>query len=471
MRRAELVNAFAYSCALAMMVMSWTPSAAVAFATPRGDVPFVSNLVRVQNDRLKYADMESYAYWELEDDEEYDQFLENKKLADQGDTEAQYRVGHAFFTSIVVETNVDLGIDYLTKAAEKGHIGAQSYLGGVYYNSLHGRQDYEQAHYWSEKAVKAGDLIAIHRLGGAYLLGNGVAQDVPKAVSLFERASRAGWNPSRVQLAKMMMSGEHIEKNLDQGIELLNVAAEANSQQAHYELAILRTQGIGMPMDIPLAIEHFEKASSYLDSKYRLALIYIFGIAGKANEKSASLVSEVLTRESNAQYIYGLLHEFDLIYTRNIETSLKYYGFAARNGHKSAEERMRLLKNPSEDQILPDEIEPLIFSVTPPEITYIAGSTIENNPEEKDYKERAVKLFRMAADQGHAYAEMKLGSCYRRGFGVEKDENQALYWLERAAAKGVQEADLMLKNRDLMNIKVLGPVPPVPQPAFGSKSR
>ncbi len=56
-----------------------------------------------------------------------------------------------------------------------------------------------------------------------------------------------------------------------------------------------------------------------------------------------------------------------------------------------------------------------------------------------NFKE-AMKLFKSAAEQGHALAQIELGKGYQRGKGVAEDKKEAVYWYEQAEAKGCPEA-------------------------------
>ena len=57
----------------------------------------------------------------------------------------------------------------------------------------------------------------------------------------------------------------------------------------------------------------------------------------------------------------------------------------------------------------------------------------------------AVNWFRMAADQGNAAAQFNVGIAYANGQGVEKDVGLAYMWFNPAAAQGSANAE---KNRD-----------------------
>ena len=54
--------------------------------------------------------------------------------------------------------------------------------------------------------------------------------------------------------------------------------------------------------------------------------------------------------------------------------------------------------------------------------------------------EEAFRYYALAADQGYTAGETNLGFCYRDGEGTEVDLGKARYWFERAAAKGQEEA-------------------------------
>ncbi|MGK9234024.1 SEL1-like repeat protein [Inquilinus limosus] len=51
-----------------------------------------------------------------------------------------------------------------------------------------------------------------------------------------------------------------------------------------------------------------------------------------------------------------------------------------------------------------------------------------------------MRWFRIAADQGYDAAEAAVGVMYLEGRGVQKDIDEAVRWLRRAAAQGNEEA-------------------------------
>ena len=71
---------------------------------------------------------------------------------------------------------------------------------------------------------------------------------------------------------------------------------------------------------------------------------------------------------------------------------------------------------------------------------YVAGNKFYKNG---DYN-NAAKLYRKAAEKGHADSQLNLGVCYRRGQGVEKSDSKATYWYRRAAEQDESKAQFYL---------------------------
>jgi len=63
----------------------------------------------------------------------------------------------------------------------------------------------------------------------------------------------------------------------------------------------------------------------------------------------------------------------------------------------------------------------------------------------EDYSE-AVKWYRKAAEQNHANAQYHLGQCYRAGLGVTHSEEKGVQWLQRAADQGHEGAKNFLRS-------------------------
>lgn len=59
---------------------------------------------------------------------------------------------------------------------------------------------------------------------------------------------------------------------------------------------------------------------------------------------------------------------------------------------------------------------------------------------------QAVKMLTPLANDNNAYAQLRLGSLYYYGQGIQEDEKLAVYWWKKAAAQGNAEAMFQIAN-------------------------
>ncbi len=71
--------------------------------------------------------------------------------------------------------------------------------------------------------------------------------------------------------------------------------------------------------------------------------------------------------------------------------------------------------------------------------------TAEENALIKEQLKEAEKE-KKAAEQGDAVAQLNLGNGYYFGNGVEKDLKQAVYWYQKAADQGYEDAKAKVKQ-------------------------
>ena len=57
-----------------------------------------------------------------------------------------------------------------------------------------------------------------------------------------------------------------------------------------------------------------------------------------------------------------------------------------------------------------------------------------------------ISLLRKSAEQGDADAQHEMGGYYSVGLGVEKSQEQAIYWWRKAAEQGHEDAQKCLET-------------------------
>jgi putative methionine-R-sulfoxide reductase with GAF domain len=89
---------------------------------------------------------------------------ELRKLADQGDAEAQWQMGVRFHNGEGVPHDDAQAMQWFQRAAERGHVTAQGALGAYYFAARGVPKDLSKAYFWSVIAMAQGDEISKGRL-------------------------------------------------------------------------------------------------------------------------------------------------------------------------------------------------------------------------------------------------------------------------------------------------------------------
>ena len=118
---------------------------------------------------------------------------ELRPLAQQGNLDAQAKLGEMYLQGIGVKQDYTTAMRWLKQAATEGDIAlAESSLGLIYYNGAGVKRDYAEAARWFQKAAEQGYADAQIGLGTLYSYGLGVPKDPIKAYMWFQLASKGG---------------------------------------------------------------------------------------------------------------------------------------------------------------------------------------------------------------------------------------------------------------------------------------
>ena len=89
-----------------------------------------------------------------------------RKLADQGDAEAQFQMGVRYHNGEDVPQDDTQAMQWFLRSAEQGHVDAQSHLGAYYWAGRGVPEDLSKAYFWSAIALAEGDDNSKSRLEG-----------------------------------------------------------------------------------------------------------------------------------------------------------------------------------------------------------------------------------------------------------------------------------------------------------------
>ncbi len=102
-------------------------------------------------------------------------------LANQGDAEAQYFLGHMYVEGQGVPRQYGKAAVWIRQAAEQGNGYGQFALGYLYDKGTGVAQDDAEAARWYRKSAEQGNTVAQNNLGIMYEHGRGVPQDYVRA--------------------------------------------------------------------------------------------------------------------------------------------------------------------------------------------------------------------------------------------------------------------------------------------------
>ena len=111
-----------------------------------------------------------------------------RPLADQGNAEAQYRLGTLYAEGKGVEQNDATAMTWFMRAAEQGNALAQYNAGASYAGGLGIAKSDVDAAKWFRRAADQGMPYAQINLGLMYASGHGVAQDYTEAMKWLQLA-------------------------------------------------------------------------------------------------------------------------------------------------------------------------------------------------------------------------------------------------------------------------------------------
>ncbi len=130
----------------------------------------------------------------------YDEAIRQwRPLADRGDQDAQFNLGHSYRLGRGVPQNMNLAEQWYERAARAGHVEAQAMYGLILFQN--GRR--QEAMPFVQGAAERGDARAQYVYGTALFNGDIVARDWPRAWAFMTLAAAQGLPYARTQLGEM----------------------------------------------------------------------------------------------------------------------------------------------------------------------------------------------------------------------------------------------------------------------------
>ena len=354
-----------------------------------------------------------------------------KYAAEEGNAEAQYRLGQKYYRGEGVPKDLAKAYACFTKAA------ARHYKGAMY--------------------IRASDAFhtpeALFAIGQIYESGEGVGQDRDKALALYIRSAQKGYGEAVSKLKDIILTGDadalirigqlpqkerSLEEVFENAVRKYEQSAVHGDPEAQYVLGKWHDSPRMRGNDAAKAAGWFAEAArqghagaldklimkaegSNAEAQFLLAGLYETGGAvprdyGKAH---AWYCRAGENGHAAGMYDCGRTHEKGLGTSQNYEQAMDCYEEAARNGDPEARKRIR------EDAAKGNAV-----------AQYHLGILCEGGKVTGHGKETACGWYEKAAGGGHAGAMRRLGELCRAG----KDAAKSRDWFRGAAETGDSEA-------------------------------
>ncbi len=155
-------------------------------------------------------------------------------LADEGDADAQWRVGVMYDDGNGVAENDALAFEYTRSSAMQGNSDGQWRLGILYEYGRGVKSDDVMAAVYYTLSAEQGNTSGLYFLGFMYRHGRGVQKDVDRAIDCYRRAAEKGNASSASTLGYMYELGEDVEQDYETALMYYEMALENTAEDSYY---------------------------------------------------------------------------------------------------------------------------------------------------------------------------------------------------------------------------------------------
>lgn len=408
----------------------------------------------------------------------------------EGDEDSLAYLGLMHIYGRYFEKDNEQGINLIVEAINKESSVGKGLLKEAFYNNvLTPEEDIKVCKYFVENDSDGESMWHLYQ---SYKNGNGVEKDFTKAMIWLEKAVSENYSRALLEMALYYFKGDVVEKNLQKAEELCKLAITTGNRGSVDLLKLIEenlygtdngyAQYISFILDegikyndaaLVVAYDYYVKLND--EKYYNIALDYLKKACANKNPISYFKIGSIfyngeLGIETNIEKAYqywlegaqnGDISSMIMIgnayirgehLQRNVELGIKYLDKAASSGNEIA--ALDLAKYYLFGFYLDRDIDKSVQyykkaadlgnAEAQNEIAtyYLQGSNGFTKDENK-----AFELLEMATKKGYSPAQHNISLCYYNGWGTVIDIDKAVYWCEKAASNGNQDA---IKNLDIL---------------------
>jgi uncharacterized protein len=286
-------------------------------------------------------------------------------------------------------------------------------------------QDYAAAYaIWSQLADE-NDLAAMRNAAHLLRRGLGVEKNPGRALDLYTEAARKGLVLAMANVAEMHINGEGTLKDPEEAARWYALAANGGLSIAMVRLAEMLEQGNGVPKDPARARELYDRAikNGYVPAQEKAS--YVGAQRGQA-PAPARQASALPVAARSAEPVSNRSRQSTPVID---EQDRRSAATPPKRGVTPVSDRPPVALEPFDPAALAGLPEQDAQKLQAGWVAYQAGQTRD-----------ALKLWRSLADKGIVEAQLKVGSMFENGAGVNRDMIEAYRWYKLAAARSAPAA-------------------------------
>jgi hypothetical protein len=173
--------------------------------------------------------------------------------------------------------------------------------------------EFSEAEEWPRLlALAASDPRVQGIVGYRYSVGVGVPKNDAEAVKWFRKAADAGDVRAQSNLGKLYETGRGLPKNEEEALQWYRKAAKQDYARAQYDVGWMYEQGLGVAKDLKQAVVWYKKAAEqdYPSAQSELGWMFANGLGVPKNEAEAvkwykkAIVRDDATAQNNLGWMY-----------------------------------------------------------------------------------------------------------------------------------------------------------------------
>ena len=352
-----------------------------------------------------------------------------RPLGQQGNADAQYRLGLMYEHGRGVDQDATKAAEWYRKAAELEHPQARTNLGSLYYHGRGVERDLAQALRWYQMAADQGRAVAQTNLGSMYESGTGVEANAARAADYYRLAADQGNAEAQYALGGLYAAGNGVKQDDKRAARLIHKAARQEHADAQNKLAGLYAAGRGVKQNATRASEWFRAAAANGNAEAQTNLDSFYASRGTLSSPTPAAadstgvdkpaLTETATAKASSPPSVPAATPEKTPESRSAPATVEPAALGDSHAVKPGGDA-----EPSTPEALYDRAR-----------TYAQGIGVARDERE------ALRWYQQAAEQGHPMAGYRLALLYLRGRGIEKpDVLQAHLWFSISAELGVGDA-------------------------------